>query len=71
MNLIKLDKVISHISPGRKAAFIMTVSGRLIDHTSMEYCTISRSNASTPATPAASEDLRTFTRFRATPCPPA
>ena len=37
MNLIKLDKAIRHISPGRKAAFIMTVSGRIIDHTSMEY----------------------------------
>ncbi|MCC2642206.1 MAG: yvdB [Nitrospira sp.] len=35
-NLIKLEKVMSHVLP-RYTTFLVTVSGRIIDHTSMEY----------------------------------
>jgi MFS superfamily sulfate permease-like transporter len=36
-NLIKLDEAISKIPPGRHATIAVNVSGRIIDHTSMEY----------------------------------
>jgi MFS superfamily sulfate permease-like transporter len=36
-NLIKLDEALSKIPPGRHATIVVNVSGRIIDHTSMEY----------------------------------
>lgn len=36
-NLIKLDEVFSKIPAGCRATIIVNVSGRIIDHTSMEY----------------------------------
>lgn len=36
-NLIKLDETFSKIPPGCRATIIVNVSGRIIDHTSMEY----------------------------------